>query len=402
MTNTKVIDFIKNSIDNTTKVFDKERGGSTLLYLPYPYTTPCAEGMFQEMYYWDTYFTHKALYLLGKGDQVLNNLKNFDYMLTEYGRIPNGNRSFFLNRSQPPFFALMLKDYLKYGNGDLSREEAFAMLKKEYKFWQTERASASGLNRYYCNATETDVEKEFGPIGSYYTWRRTGESFKVSVEKYVHIYAEAESGWDFTPRFDNHCTDFNPIDLNCLLYAAELCLSRWAPENERESYAQNAEKRCELINKHCLGDDGIYYDYDFVNDKRAKTVSCASFFPYFVGICDDKEAFKLLLSKLEAPYGLVSARTEKKCYQWAEPNSWAPLTYIAVTSAKKIGLLDDAKRLAEKYTGTIETIFEKTEHLWEKYNAELGTLDVVDEYKQPQMLGWTAGVYMALKTNSFN
>ena len=398
MENNKVLDFIRDSIDNTTKVFDSERGGKTLLYLPYPYTTPCAEGMFQEMYYWDTYFTHKALYLLGKSGQALNNLKNFDYMLSEYGRIPNGNRSFFLNRSQPPFFALMLKDYLEFGNGDLTKEQAYAMLKKEYAFWQSARTSPSGLNRYYCNVTEADVVKEFGPIGNDYTWTRTGEKFKVSIEKYVHIYAEAESGWDFTPRFDNHCTDFNPIDLNSLLYAAETLLGELAPEGEREEYINNAEKRKALINKHCLGEDGIYYDYDFANDKRAKTVSCASFFPYFVGITEDKEAFKLLLSKLEAPYGLVSARTDKKCYQWAEPNSWAPLTYIATESARKIGLLEDANRLAKKYTGTIEAIFEKTNHLWEKYNAETGTLEVVDEYAQPKMLGWTAGVYMALKT----
>ncbi len=400
--NDAVIKFLNDTIDDTTKVFDKEKANDTLLFLPYPFTTPCAEGMFQEMYYWDTYFTCKALYLLGKESQVLNNIRNFDYMLKEYGRIPNGNRSYYLNRSQPPFFALMLKDYLEYGKGEIEVDEAYRILKREYDFWQSKRQSESGLNRYFCDVTEADVEAEFGPIGTPYTWERTGESFLVSKEKYVHIYAEAESGWDFNPRFDDRCTDFNPIDLNSLLYAMECLLSEWAPLNEKDTYKAAAEKRRALINKYCLGDDGIYYDYDFKNGKRSDAVSCASFYPYFVGISNDREAFKLLLGKLEAPYGLLSALTDKKCYQWAEPNSWAPLTYIAAFSADKIGLKEDAKRLAKKYVDAIESIFEKSGHLWEKYNANTGGLEVFDEYEQPKMLGWTAGTYAAMREYLLN
>ena len=31
-----------------------------LIGLPYPYTVPCADGMFNQIYYWDTYFTNKG------------------------------------------------------------------------------------------------------------------------------------------------------------------------------------------------------------------------------------------------------------------------------------------------------------------------------------------------------
>ncbi len=34
-----------------------------LIALPRPYTVPCADSHFQEMYYWDTYFTHRGLLL---------------------------------------------------------------------------------------------------------------------------------------------------------------------------------------------------------------------------------------------------------------------------------------------------------------------------------------------------
>lgn len=60
---------------------------------------------------------------------------------------------------------------------------------------------------------------------------------------------------------------------------------------------------------------------------------------------------------------------------------------------KNVGLVADAKRIAEKYVKTIEDNFKTTGRLWEKYNAKTGMVGVSVEYKTPEMLGWTAGVY---------
>ena len=109
-----VVDFILENIDKTTKLNDEKSGEGTLIALPYPFTTPCVEGMFQEMYYWDTYFTQKVLYLTGRNAQALHNVKNFVFLLEKYGKIPNGNRTYYLKNSQPPFFGLMLKDLMEY------------------------------------------------------------------------------------------------------------------------------------------------------------------------------------------------------------------------------------------------------------------------------------------------
>ena len=38
---------------------------------------------------------------------------------------------------------------------------------------------------------------------------------------------------------------------------------------------------------------------------------------------------------------------------------------------KSVGLVADAKRIAEKYVKTIEDNFKTTGRLWEKYNAKL-------------------------------
>ena len=97
-----VYEFISNNIDKTTKSYDEniqDGIGIPLIPLTYPFTTPCAEGMFQEMYYWDTYFTHKCLFLIKRGGQVCNNVKNFAYLLEKFGKILNGNRMHYISRS---------------------------------------------------------------------------------------------------------------------------------------------------------------------------------------------------------------------------------------------------------------------------------------------------------------
>lgn len=125
-------------------------------------------------------------------------------------------------------------------------------------------------------------------------------------------------------------------------------------------------------------------------------MSCAAFFPYAVGMDEDKATFLRTLSVLESEHGLVACRhLGKQTYQWGEPNGWAPLHYMAVKAADQLGLKEEAKRIAEKYLNAQTHIFQKTGRLWEKYNAETGELDVVAEYDTPELLGWSAGVYMA-------
>lgn len=51
-----------------------EKDDDTLIGLPYPYTVPCADGIFNELYYWDTYFTNKALFVVGNSQQAKYNV----------------------------------------------------------------------------------------------------------------------------------------------------------------------------------------------------------------------------------------------------------------------------------------------------------------------------------------
>jgi alpha,alpha-trehalase len=81
--------------------------GGTLIPLPHSYIVP--GGRFREVYYWDSYFTMLGLQISKRVDIIQNMIDNFAYLLNEFGMIPNGNRTYYLGRSQPPFFALMVE-----------------------------------------------------------------------------------------------------------------------------------------------------------------------------------------------------------------------------------------------------------------------------------------------------
>ena len=63
-------------------------------------------------------------------------IKNFAHLIETVGYIPNGNRSYFIGRSQPPFFSLMVR-LLAQEKSDEILVDYFPSLEKEYLFWTT-------------------------------------------------------------------------------------------------------------------------------------------------------------------------------------------------------------------------------------------------------------------------
>ena len=85
---------------------DEIEAYSSLLPLPAPYIVP--GGRFSEIYYWDTYFTMLGLEQDGKTKLADDMVRNIASLIDRYGHMPNGNRSYYLSRSQPPFFSCMV------------------------------------------------------------------------------------------------------------------------------------------------------------------------------------------------------------------------------------------------------------------------------------------------------
>ena len=124
----KVQEYIREKLPLTLRENKKDDG--TLIGLPYPYSVPCADGIFNELYYWDTYFTNKALFAVGNVEQAKNNVSDILYLIEKFGYMPNGNRTHFLKRSQPPYVALMVDDVYRATGDKAFLKNSFSVLKK--------------------------------------------------------------------------------------------------------------------------------------------------------------------------------------------------------------------------------------------------------------------------------
>lgn len=365
--------------------------------LPYRHTTPCADEFFTVMYYWDTYFTNVGLYLADMGEIAGENVLNLAHLCDRFGYIPNGACKAFLGRSQPPYLALMAREHFAWSKDEEWLKKLLPSLKREYAFWQTERRTENGLNRYSGQAYDDKAAADMYEAASVRLKKRLGGD-RATVGR--HYLAEAESGWDFCARFEGRCMDFNPVDLNSNLYLYEVLLAEWSElfGEDGSAYRKAAEARKAKINALFRDEKGIYFDYCHAENRRGTYPSAAGFHPYFVGLApkEDAAGLTLLLQKLERAHGVSAGAPADAAYQWGDPNVWAPLQYVAVKSLENYGLRADARRVAQKYVETVRTNYEKSGGLYEKYNGDTGGNDAVSEYGTPEMLGWTAGVYLAL------
>ncbi|MGN0191492.1 MAG: trehalase family glycosidase, partial [Candidatus Cryptobacteroides sp.] len=406
----KVLSFISSSWDKTVR--SNTEDCPPRLGLPEPYTVPSISGAFQELYYWDTFFTNEGLMLDGRVDLARSNVENMLYLVEKYGKMLNGSAVWFLNRSQPPFLSLMVRSiYEKTGDREWLKK-VLPSLEKEYAFWMDRRMTPCGLNRYGNEAPDSDKLEFIKLLKS-----RFGESFRTEglseadlLEIGSHYISEAESGWDFTPRFDGRCGDFCPVDLNALLYAYEENFARFKRElgENGDSWDKAASNRSKLMRKLMRDpSSGMYYDYDFTADRRSGVPSSAVFALLFCGVVSKDDARKIVdatlagaseTTLLEYPYGVSScARCDcKYAFQWAFPNGWAPNNYLAVFGLDRYGFTGEASRLAGKYVNMVTESFVKTGNLWEKYNVVEGNINVSNEYEMPTMMGWTAGTYRSL------
>ena len=400
----EVREYISSSWDSTVRYNPED--AETLLGLPCRYTVPCPEGTFQEMYYWDTFFTNEGLLKDGRTDLALGNVENIMYLVQKHGYMPNGSRTWYLNRSQPPYLAWMVESVFEAVKDTLWLGRAYDVIKKEYSFWTNERGTPVGLSAYSSSADDALAE-EFVNTASQ-RLRHDFVSDCTTREDLLrmgrHFAAEAESGWDFNPRFLRRCEDFCPVDLNANLYHYERLMERFSMilgKGEEEAWAERAATRKQLMHKHMKGEDGLFYDYDHVSGQRGPVVSAAVFNLLAAGVLDKDDACALAksaLTRLECQFGLAmcAERDYGYDYQWSWPYGWAPGIYMAVRGLDNYGLASDAERLAGKYVKSICRIYERTGTLWEKYNVTDIFENVDAEYQTPPMLGWSAGVFVYL------
>ena len=374
--------------------------------LPHPFSVPQAQGTtFMDLFYWDTYFTNLGLLSLGDLRQAKNNVDDILYLIERHGYMPNAANTGLLNRSQPPYASMMVREvYERTGDREWLRG-AVETLKKEYDFWMTERITPSGLNRHFNSATREELLGFYGYLCSD-RFPKMGKVQRTDDEKVAiasNYLSEAEGGWDFNPRFGGVCEEYNPVDLNANLYIYERNFAWFCRElgqNGAKNWEKKAKTRRNLIQKLCFEPSaGLFYDYDYVTGRRSGIFSSAVFNLLWAGIPTTEQAASLVenLDRLECAHGIAACEDGERdaVYQWDWPNAWASFNTLAVIGLDKYGYVADAARIAEKYLDSVSAICGRTGQLWEKYNAVTGDIDVKDEYAMPgDFMGWTAGAYL--------
>jgi alpha,alpha-trehalase len=392
----------------------------SLLPLPKPYVVP--GGRFREVYYWDSYFTMLGLAESGHWDRVQDMADNFAHELDTYGHIPNGNRSYYLSRSQPPFFSMMV-DLLAQHQGDSVYSKYLPQLQKEYDYWMADADSVKAgdaskrvvklkdgtlLNRYW---DARDVPRTESYMDDIATAGKAENRNKA--ELYRDLRSGAASGWDFSSRwFDKpgdlstiHTTRITPVDLNALMFHLEKTLARAnkVAKNDQaaEHFSQLAETRQAAINRYLWDDkQGWYADYDWKKGSVRPQLTAAALFPLYLQAATEEKATRTasaVQAQLVKEGGLVTTNVNNG-QQWDAPNGWAPLQWAAVQGLNNYGKQTLAKDIGMRFLKNVQTTYDKEHKLVEKYVVEGKGLGGGGggEYPLQDGFGWTNGVTLKL------
>ncbi len=365
---------------------ERSTGGGTLLFLPYPYISAGgSELAFPEMYCWDIYFVNKALLLHDRTDIVRHHLFNHLFMIERFGMVLNGNRTYYLTRSQTPLLAESILEYYRvYPDHELLMI-AYPFLQREYeKYWcASHHSTPTGL------ATNRDLgDPDLRP----------------------ELAAEAES-LDFTACYDGDVTRCTPLMLNCALVKYARALERMAGElgwpDRAQVWALLAEDREKKIRDLAWDSErGFFFEYQYERKVLLPYWSLSAYWTLWAGVATKRQAEFLVrnLARFEHTGGLAqtdvaypSPHPEFRWVQWGYPAGWPPIQMMIVQGLDAYGYHSEAERIARSYLSTMLSEFDRTGKFWEKYNVVEGTSELPRERTPNVPLhGWTTAAVVWL------
>jgi alpha,alpha-trehalase len=383
------VNYIEAYWDNLERTHTEDHG--TMIGLPHPYIVPSAEPesmfQFEEQYYWDSYFM--ALGLTDPKHQTLveGMLDNLIFLYKRFHLIPNASRMYFTSRSQPPLLTSFIFHVYDTYNKD--------------KTWLAEhiRVALEEYENVWMSNSHPQWHKVYKGLSRYYD---------VNV---LHDLAEAESGWDMTPRFERKCLDFLPVDLNALLYKYETDFARAEellgnPKRSNEWFKQAGRRKASMDKLMWAKIRGFYFDYNYERQVLGDIWSLAGYYTIWAGMASDEQAKRLVdnLVKFEKNGGLTTTSRPlidtsvlfgSLKAQWAYPNGWAPLHYIVVEGLQRYGYHEDAKRIAAKWVKCNLDWFARHNEFAEKYNVvNINKKPTEGLYPTQTGFGWTNAVLL--------
>lgn len=415
-------EYIQSLWPKLTRAPDNSQSNSTLMALHHPYIIP--GGRFREIYYWDSYFTALGLKLSSHTRLIESMVLNFIDLQDTLGCIPNGNRSYYYSRSQPPVLAMMV-DLCMENRDSVDHDfmqRCLTGMEQEYRFWMRGQDQLNGpgeacyrtvsmpcgavLNRYWDDLATPRSE-------SYLEDVELAAEFSASQrpEFYRNIRAACESGWDFSSRWladertlsSIQTTKIVPVDLNCLLYRLEATLGKYhkllGQDVQGAQFVALANRRKEAINRYFWSaEQNYYFDYQFEQQQPLPVRSLAGALPLYVNIASEQQAKCVkhsLMSTFLRDGGLVTTLNTSS-QQWDSPNGWAPLQWFAVVGLRNYDYIQDGDDIMQRWLKTVQGHFAASGNIMEKYNVQsLDSLADGGEYEVQHGFGWTNGVTMA-------
>jgi len=406
-----------------TRPADDPQPYSSLIPLPGPYVVP--GGRFREIYYWDSYFTMLGLVESGRTDLVRSMLDNFAQLIGTLGHIPNGNRTYYLGRSQPPYFGAMVGLYARAADSTQALRYLDA-LEAEYTFWMDGASrlapgtayrrvvrlrDGAVLNRYFDDIPEPRPESY---REDYALAQTAPEARRTAL--YRNLRATAESGWDFSSRWMRdpkdlrtlETTDLAPVDLNSLLYHTERTIAALRRLRGKEGDAEAAarfdgaaeNRRRALLAAAYDPVSGFFYDVRWRTGERvADRPTLAAVAPLYFGLATPEQG-RAVTARLERdflkPGGFVTTLVSSG-QQWDAPNGWPPLEWLTIEGVRRYGSGDLADLARQRWLTLNRRVYGSARKMTEKY-------DVVDpnrpagggEYPTQDGFGWSNGVALAL------
>lgn len=388
---------------------------------------------FRELYYWDTYWILKGLLVSGMRSTATGMVNNLLHLLHTYGLVPNGSRTYYLNRSQPPLLSAMVRE-LAAGDRDMKLlRAALPLLIREHDYWTSSpkavnvalKEKTHSLSRYYAAWSHPRPESFREDEAT-----AAGLPNEQKSQLYCQLASAAESGWDFSSRWlangrtlaTIRTTQIIPVDLNAFLYDMEVNIGDFAAALGdlciARTFEAAAAARSEAI-QTLMWDTATGQWRDLVIEStsasgvaRVTHSSCnsaANYVPIWAGLVSEgSDQVKAALKSFKASGLLgvagVSATTVTTGQQWDAPNAWPPIQELLIQGFTAFGGTEGrqlAGSIAQRWLHTMLSNWSsqgRSHHrMLEKYDAyKMGGSGGGGEYNVQFGFGWTNGVMLVL------
>ena len=409
-----------------------------------PFVVP--GGRFNEMYGWDSYFESVGLIIDGEIALAKAMANNFQYEIEQYGKILNANRSYYLTRTQPPFYTSLIREVFEVTKDKEWLKSHLQTALKEYEtVWmvQGKRLTKNGLNRFLADGLGVPPECEAGHFDAIIQPFAT--ALNTSIENYIEGYQKGEikntdldiyflndrsvreSGHDTSYRIDGNCAELNLVDLNSFLYKyetdfAEIIASEFEgnftyhhQKYTSASWNEKATQRKQLVDTYLWDEEkGMYFDYNIKLASNSDFISATTFMPLWAKMASKEQAEKLVKTALpllkmqggiagstKESSGKISAERPQR--QWDFPNGWAPHQMLIWKGLLHYKYQNEAQELiyrwlfmitknAVDYNGTIPEKYDVVAAT-HKVFAEYGNVGTDFEYITDEGFGWMNASY---------